>query len=116
MIEDPLEIVITVPMKETTPEEAPKDTPVTAVTDPEEAPPLRPRMAELFNRGDSVPLAVEDVEEEVKEVEAPAKTVEELKIRFHRTPMGASGDIRGKYEYEIVRIQCRMYPNNYNHD
>ena len=30
--------------------------------------------------------------------------------------MGASGDIQGKYEYVIVHIQRRMYPNNYNHD
>ena len=43
MIEDPLEIVITVPVKETNKEEAPKDTHVTAVTDPEEVPQLRPR-------------------------------------------------------------------------
>ena len=34
--------------------------------------------SELFSRGGSVPLALEDVEEEVQEVEAPAK--------FHRTP------------------------------
>ena len=42
--------------------------------------------SELFSRGGYVPLAVEDVEEEVQEVEAPAKTPGELKIKFHRTP------------------------------
>ena len=73
-------------MKESTP----KDTPVTAVTDPEEADTTSTETeeAELFSRGGSVPLAVEDAEEEVQEVEAPAKTVEEFKITFHRTPNG----------------------------
>ena len=44
--------------------------------------------SELFSRGGSPPLAVEDVEEEVQEVEATAKTLEELKINFQTTPKG----------------------------
>ena len=50
---------------------------------------------ELFNRGGSAPLQVEDVEDdsdnEVKELEGQSKTAEEqvdLKILFHRTHEG----------------------------
>ena len=87
-MEDPLEIVVTVPVKEITPAEAPDDTPMTVDPDAEEANVTSPenKESELFSRGGSVPLAVEDVEEEVQEVEAPAKTPGELKIKFHRTP------------------------------
>ena len=56
---------------------------------------------------------MEDVEDdsdnEVKELEGQSKTAEEqvdLKILFHRTPerVGASGDMRGKFKYEIVSL------------
>ena len=55
-------------------------------------------------------------DEEVKEVEAKPKTAEEqanLKILLHRTPegVGASGDIRGRFKYEIVSLPKHMYPN-----
>ena len=80
---------------------------------------------ELFSRGGSAPLQVEDVEDdsdnEVKELEGQSKTAEEqvdLKILFHRTPegVGASGDIRGKFKYEIVSLPKHMYPNQYRAD
>ena len=76
MMEDPLKIVVTAPVKEITHREAPDDTPMTVDPDAEEAnvTSTENKESELFSRGGSVPLAVEDVEEEVQEVEAPAKT------------------------------------------
>ena len=66
----------TVPVKEIIPGEASEDAPVTVDLAAEEAnvTSTEDEEAELFSRGGSVPLAVEDVEEEVQEVEAPAKT------------------------------------------
>ena len=66
---------------------------------------------ELFSRGGSVPLIVENEEE------APVKSKEELKIRFHRTPKGhwASGDMRGKFPYELVKLPHNKYPWNFIH-
>ena len=63
----------------------------------------------------------DDSDEEVKKVEAQHKTAEEqanLKILFHRTPEGiwASGDIRGRFKYEIVSLPKHMYPNQYRAD
>ena len=54
-------------------------------------------------------------------MEAQPKTAAELanlKILFHRTPegVGASGDIRGKFQYEIVPLPRHMYQNQYRHD
>ena len=51
----------------------------------------------------------DDSDEKVKEVESKPKIAEEqaeLKILFHRTPerVGASGDMRGKFKYEIVSL------------
>ena len=62
-------------MKEITPGEAPKDTPITAGTDAEEAnvTSTENEEAELFSRGGCVPLVVEDVKKHVQEVVAPAK-------------------------------------------
>ena len=61
MLEDPLGVV-TDSVEENTTEEAPKDHPVTAVTEPEEADTTSTgsEEAELFSRGGSVPLVVED--------------------------------------------------------
>ena len=58
---------------------------MTAVTDPEEADTTSTETEEdnLYSKGGSVPLVVEDAEEEVQEVEASASTAEEFKIRFH---------------------------------
>ena len=72
----------TVPVKEIIPGEASEDAPVTVDLAAEEAnvTSTEDEEAELFSRGGSVPLAVKDVEEEeeeVQEVEAPAKTPEE---------------------------------------
>ena len=58
----------------------------------------------------------DDSDEDVKVVEAQPKTAAELanlKILFHRTPegVGASGDIRGKFQCEIVPLPRHMYPN-----
>ena len=73
---------------------------------------------QFYSQGGSPAEEEGQAEEEVQEVEAPARTAKELKIRFNRTPkgVGASGDIRGKYENEIVHLPRRMYPNNCRHD
>ena len=86
MLEDPLGVV-TEPVKEITPEEASKEQ---LVLESEEADTTSTgsEEAELFSRGGSAPLVVEDADDEVQEVEAPPKSaaeLAELKIQFHRT-------------------------------
>ena len=72
---------------------------------------------ELLSRGGSAPLQVDtdgDSEEEVTEVAAEVKTVEEkatLRTLFHRTPEGvkASQDVRGKFKYELVKLPAQAH-------
>ena len=49
----------------------------------------------------------------IEEATAGVKTVEEkatLRTLFHRTPegVGASGDVRGKFKYELVKLPKHM--------